>query len=48
MTSVPPIDKNKLFAPSSVSQFTSCRMVIDCTDIEVAAPSLVSQQKATY
>ena len=48
MTSVPPIDKNKLFAPSSFSQFTSCRMVIDCTDIEVAAPSLVSQQNATY
>ena len=23
-------------------------MVIDCTDIEVAAPSLVSQQNATY
>ena len=44
MTSVPPIDKNKLFAPSSFSQFTSCRMVIDCTDIEIAAPSLVSQQ----
>ena len=47
MTSVPPIDENKLFAPSSFSQFTSCRMVIDCTDIEVAAPSLVSQQNAT-
>ena len=47
-TSVPPRDKNKLFAPSSFSQFTSCRMVIDCTDIEVAAPSLVSQQNATY
>ena len=47
MTSVPPIDKNKLFAPSSFSQFTSCRVVIDCTDIEVAAPSLMSQQNAT-
>ena len=48
MTSVPPIDTNKLFAPCSFSQFTSCRMVIDCTDIEVAAPSLMSQQNATY
>ena len=46
--SVPPRDKNKLFAPSSFSQFTSCRMVIDCTDIEVATPSLMSQQNATY
>ena len=45
MTSVPPRDKNK---PSSFSQFTSCRMVIDCTDIEVATSSLMSQQNATY
>jgi len=44
ITSVPSRDKN---APSSFSQFTSCRMVIDCTDIEVAAPSLMSQQNAT-
>lgn len=28
--------------------FTSCRIVIDCTDIEIAAPSLMSQQNATY
>ena len=48
MTSVPPRDKNKLFSPSSFSQFTSCRMVIDYTDAEVAAPSLMSQQNATY
>ena len=28
--------------------FTSCGIVIDCTDIEIAAPSLMSQQNATY
>ncbi|RMX52275.1 hypothetical protein pdam_00007914, partial [Pocillopora damicornis] len=25
-----------------------CRIVIDCTDIEIAAPSLMNQQNATY
>lgn len=48
MTSIPSRDKNKLSAPSSFSQFGSCRIVIDCTDIEVAAPGLMSQQNATY
>ena len=48
MTSIPSRDKNKLCAPSSFSQFTSCRIVIDCTDVEVAAPGLMSQQNATY
>lgn len=48
MTSIPSRDKNKLSAPSSFSQYGSCRIVIDCTDIEVAAPKLMSQQNATY
>ena len=48
MTSIPSRDKNKLSAPSSFSQFGSCRVVIDCTDIEVATPGLMSQQNATY
>ena len=48
MTSVPSWDKNKLSAPSSFSQFGSYRVVIDCTDIEIATPGLMSQQNATY
>ena len=48
MTSIPSRDKNKLSAPSSFSQFGSCRVVIDCTDIEIATPGLMSQQNATY
>ncbi|XP_022801591.1 uncharacterized protein LOC111339241 [Stylophora pistillata] len=48
MTSIPSQDKNKLSAPSSFSQYGSCRIVIDCTDIEVAAPKLMSQKNATY
>ncbi|CAH3142163.1 unnamed protein product, partial [Pocillopora meandrina] len=41
MASIPSRDKNKL-------QFGSCRVVIDCTDIEIATPGLMSQQNATY
>ena len=48
MMSIPSREKNKLSSPSSFRQFESCRIVIDCTDIEVAAPGLMSQQNATY
>ena len=48
MTSIPSRDKNKLSAPSSFSQFGSCREAIDCTDIEIATPGLMNQQNATY
>lgn len=48
MTTIPSREKNKLCSPSSFSMFTSCRIVIDCTDIEIAAPSLMSQQNETY
>ena len=48
MTTIPSREKNKISAPSSFRQFESCRIVIDCTDIEVAAPGLMSQQNATY
>ena len=48
MTSIPSRDKNKLSGPSSFSQYGSCRIVTDCTDIEVAAPGLMRQENATY
>ena len=49
LISIPSRDKNKLSAQaSSFMQFGSCRIIIDCTDIEVAAPGLMSQQNATY
>lgn len=49
MTRILSREKNKISA-RSFSQFGSCRIVIDCTDImiEVAAPRLMSQQNATY
>ena len=34
--------------PGSFSLFGNCRMVIDCTDIKVAVPGLMSDQKVTY
>ena len=48
MTTIPSREKNRLCSPSSFSMFTSCRIVIDCTDIEIPAPSLMSQQNVTY
>ena len=48
MMSIPSCEKNQISAPSSFRQFKSCQIVIDCTDIEVAAPGLMSQQNATY
>ena len=48
MTTILSREKNKISAPSSFRQFESCRIVIDYTDIEVAAPGLMSQQNATY
>ena len=48
MSSIPSRNKNKTCSPSSFSQFSSCKIVIDCTDIEVATPSLMKDQNATY
>ena len=48
ISTIPSREKSKLCFPSSFSMFTSCRIVIDCTVIEIAAPSLLSQQNATY
>jgi hypothetical protein len=48
MTTIPSRDKNRTCSPSSFSQFSSCRIVIDCTNIEVATPTLMKNQNATY
>ena len=48
MRVIPSRNKNCLCSPSSFSEFMSCRIIIDCTDIEVATPSLMSQQNVTY
>ena len=48
MTTMPTRFKNDTCAPSSFSQFSSCRVVIDCTDVEIATPKLMSHQSITY
>lgn len=46
--SIPSREKNTLSAPSSFSQLNSCRIIIDCTDVECATPGLMSEQSLTY
>lgn len=48
MRTIPSREKNKNCLPSSFTQFSSCRIVIDCTDVEIAVPCLMSKQSATY
>ena len=48
MTEIPSRLKNSVCLPKSFGEYTSCRIIIDCTDIEVAKPSLMSEQRATY
>ena len=50
MTTVPSRHKNNACIPSSFSSsgFSTCTIIIDCTDIEVATPGLMSHQHATY
>ena len=48
MGTLPSREKNRSLMPGSFSLFGNCRMVIDCTAIEVAVPGLMSNQKVTY
>ena len=48
MSNVPSRLKNSTSLPDSFNIFANCRMIFDCTDIEVAAPALMSEQKLTY
>lgn len=48
LKSVPSREKNRTSMPESFSLFGHCKMIIDCTDVEIAAPGLMSDQKLTY
>ena len=48
ITTIPSQMKNKLCSPSSFSQYSTCRIIIDCTDLEIATRKLMSEQSATY
>ena len=47
LQTVPSREKNRTSMPESFSLFGHCKMVIDCTDIKIAAPGLMSDQKLT-
>lgn len=48
MTTVPSREKNALSLPSSFQMYRHCRMIIDCTDVEIATPGSMDLQKQTY
>ena len=48
LRTVPSREKNRTSMPESFSLFGHCKMVIDCTDLEIAAPGLMGDQKLTY
>ena len=44
----PTVAKNRLSLPASFLTFTSCRMIVDCTEVEVAVPSRMEANSHTY
>ena len=48
MNVVPSREKNQTSLPGSFIYFGNCKMIIDCTDIQIAIPSKMSHQKVTY
>ncbi|CAM4514876.1 unnamed protein product [Leuciscus chuanchicus] len=48
MAAVPSREKNQSSLPLSFQMFRNCRMVIDCTDVEIATPASMDLQKHTY
>lgn len=48
MKVVPTREKNQTSLPGSFIFFGNCKMIIDCTDIEISTPSKMSDQKVTY
>ncbi|KAG1655660.1 hypothetical protein GQR58_024416 [Nymphon striatum] len=48
MATFPSRNKNKICSPSSFLPFPNCRIVIDCTVVEIAIPQMMNLQSATY
>lgn len=48
MEDVPTRNKNKLCMPSSVSSFTNCKIIIDCTEMSTIHPKNMESQRTTY
>ena len=48
MQRLPSKEKNKATSPASFLPFPNCRVVIDCTDVEIAVPKQMDLQRVTY
>ena len=48
MGKIPSRTKNRNFAPVSFEKFPNCKLVIDCTDIQIHIPKKMNLQRATY
>ena len=45
---IPSVLKNKNSMPSSFSSFSSCRIILDCTEVQCEIPTPMDQQSATW
>ncbi|XP_065174752.1 uncharacterized protein LOC135826565 [Sycon ciliatum] len=45
---LPSVTKNKTSLPVCFSTFSSCRLILDCTEVEIAIPSRMDTQTWTY
>ncbi|ELT97590.1 hypothetical protein CAPTEDRAFT_26554, partial [Capitella teleta] len=45
---IPSVAKNKNSMPSSFSSFSSCRIILDCTEVQCEIPTPMDQQSATW
>ena len=48
MKTYPSINKIRKAAPSRFSEFPNCRMVVDCTEVQIEIPKEMDKQRATY
>lgn len=48
MNKIPSKCKNAMFLPTCFRDFSNCRIILDCTEIEVAIPESLKLKKVTY
>ena len=48
MHRLPSKENNKATSPASFLPFPNCRVVVDCTDVEIAVPREMDLQRVTY
>ena len=45
---IPSVSKNRLCLPSCFSNFSNCRIILDCTEIQSEVPSNMESQSVTF